>query len=187
MADPEITLGYFKVANVIGFHLNRNEDGWAWPGIKRIATIAHVHPRTVMRATAWLSDKGHMDVVKIRKGERNLPNRYRPILKTAAASKSGAKAMSLGSGKAMSLGSGAAMSPAPPTEPPTEPRIPIKISASTDVDALAGNDQKRSEGSGIRERKGSEASERPTATPERPVGPRAASQETSTAIAAAAS
>jgi hypothetical protein len=173
MADPEITLAYLKVAIAIGIHLNRKERGWAWPGIQRIATIAHVHPRTVMRATAYLSDMGHMEVEKKRKGKRNFANRYRPILKRATASRSGTTAMSLGSGKAVSLGSGVAMSPEPLTEPLTQHRIPINISASTGVDALVTNEQVENEESGIRERKGSEAVEKPAATPVRPETARA--------------
>ena len=106
MADPDISFSCLKVAIAIGFHLNRNEGGWAWPGMQKIAAITHVHPRTVMRATAWLSDMGHMEVVRTRNGKRNLANRYRPILKRATASRSGATVMSLGSGKAMSLGGG---------------------------------------------------------------------------------
>lgn len=166
MADPQISFGCFKVAIAIGFHLNRNEGGWAWPGIQRIAKIAHVHPRTVMRATAWMSDMGHMEIKKTRKGKRNLANRYRPILKQATASRSGATAMSRGSAKAVSLGSGAAMSPEPLTEPLSEPRIPIRISAPTGVGALPRNDQGGNEGRGIRERKGNEADDSPTTRPE---------------------
>ena len=164
IADPEISSSRLRVAIAIGFHLNRKEGGWAWPGIQRIATIAHVHPRTVMRATAWLSDMGHMEVEKTRKGKRNLPNRYRPILKQATASRSGTTATSLGSGKAVSLGSDKAMSPEPLTEPLTEPPILINISAPTGVGVLPRNDQVRSQGSGIRERKGSKAVEKPTPT-----------------------
>ena len=167
MADPEIQLSYLKVAIAIGFHLNRTKGGWAWPGINRIATIARVHPRTVIRATAWLSDRGHMRVVRTRKGKRNLSNRYLPTLRQANAGRSGATVMSLGSGKAMSLGGGLAMSPKPLTEPLTEHPIPIILSASTSVDELADNDQIENEGSGIRERKESGAAERPAATRER--------------------
>jgi hypothetical protein len=171
MADPEIQLSYLKVAIAIGFHLNRNKGGWAWPGIKKIATIADVHPRTVIRATAWLSDRGHMRVVRTRNGKRNLANRYLPTLRQANASRSGATVMSRGSGKVMSLGNGATMSPEPLTEPLTEPRIPIRISAPTGVGVLPRNDQVGSRGSGIREKIGSEAVEKPM--PARPETARA--------------
>jgi hypothetical protein len=112
-------------------------------------------------------DVGHMEVVRTRKAKRNLANRYRPILKRATATRSGATAMSRGSGKTMSLGSGVAMSPEPLTEPLTEPHIPIRISAPTGVGALPRNDQGGNEGSGIRKGKGSEADDSPTVRPER--------------------
>jgi hypothetical protein len=151
IADADLTVSILKVALAIGFHLNRNRGGWAWPGIQTIAKIAHVDRRTVMRATAWLSDRGHLQVVRTRLGQRNLANHYRPILKQTAASAPGPVAMSLGSGKAMSVGGGRAMSPKPLTEPLTEPHIPINISAPTGV----GADE-----SETRQKKGSERIER---------------------------
>src|SRR5690242_16347744 len=78
MADPEVQLSHLKVVIVIGEHLNR-DSGQAWPGIRRIADIAHIHPRTVIRAVEWLTGRGHMRKEKTRRGSRNLPNRYTPM------------------------------------------------------------------------------------------------------------
>ena len=58
------------------------------------------------------------------------------------------------------------MRPEPYIKPLNEPHIPINISAPTDVGALPRNDH-GGRGSGIRERKGSEADDSPTVRPER--------------------
>ena len=74
MADPKIQLSHLKVVNVIGEHVNR-DSGQAFPGIKRIAAIAHLNPRTVIRAIKWLDARGHLRVDRVRKCSRNLANR----------------------------------------------------------------------------------------------------------------
>src|SRR5262245_3559245 len=99
MADPELNLSELKVVIVIGEHLNR-ESGQAWPGIRRIAGIACLHPRTVIRAVEWLTDRGHMRKERKRKGRHNLANRYTPILRRAATVGNIGESMSLGSGTA---------------------------------------------------------------------------------------
>ena len=158
MADPAIKLSQLKVAITIGFHLNRNKGGSAWPGIRTIAKIAHIDPRTVMRAIPRLESQGHLRVTRTRKGERNLANNYRPILERASV------ACATPRGIIVPTRRGIAVSPKPLSEPLTEPPILINISAPTGVGG---------ERSGIRERKGSNPIEKPTATPERLESPRA--------------
>src|SRR5262245_40466506 len=84
LADPKLGFSHLKVAMVIGWHFNRNQGGKAWPGINRIAEIAHVDRRTVMRAVQWLEEHGWLKVTRRPKGKRNLPNEYLPVLKGEA-------------------------------------------------------------------------------------------------------
>ena len=60
LADPKIEFSHFRVATVIGWHMNRNRGGVAWPGIKTIAKIACIDRRTVMRAIRWLEARDHL-------------------------------------------------------------------------------------------------------------------------------
>ena len=83
MADPKIEHGALKVALAIGFHFNRSKGGMAWPGTNTIADIAHIGRMTVFRAVRKLEERGHLQVMRTRKGRRNLPNRYVPVLKQA--------------------------------------------------------------------------------------------------------
>lgn len=143
MADPKLTLSQLKVAIAIGFHFNRNQGGTAWPGIAKIADVACVDRRTVIRATKPLVDRGHLQKTKGRKGLRNLPNRYLPLLK-----RNGNIALSV------PPPSGIAVSPEPYTEPLSEPNIPISISATSgDVVALKKGDFRKA-----RKRKNPQAS-----------------------------
>ena len=57
--------------------------------------------------------------------------------------------MSPPSGATMSPPSGVAMSPKPLTEPPSEPRIPINISAPTSVDVEKGDFRRGSKLKGV--------------------------------------
>jgi hypothetical protein len=142
MADPKLTLSQLKVAISIGFHFNRNQGGQAWPGIAKIAEVACVDRRTVIRANESLVDRGHLQKTKGRKGLRNLPNRYLPLLK-----RNGNIALPVPppSGIATPPPSGRAVSPEPYTEPLSEPNIPISISATSgDVVALKKGDFRKS-------------------------------------------
>jgi hypothetical protein len=40
IADPGLKSSYFRVAWAIACHMNRNENGWAWPGFNRLAEKA---------------------------------------------------------------------------------------------------------------------------------------------------
>jgi hypothetical protein len=145
MADPEIEFSYFRVATVIGWHMNRSKGAVAWPGINTIASIACIHRTTVMRATDWLEQRGHLSVTRSRKGKRNLANHYRAILQAERKN-----VVRLPSSTVTLLPSSTAMRPEPYTEPLTEPHIPIRIS-----DAPRGACDNRIQGreeSGIRER-----------------------------------
>src|SRR5262245_50563474 len=146
MADPQIQFSDFKVAAVIGFHMNRNKGGRAWPGIRTIARIACVDPRTVMRSIRRLEACGHMRVTRARKGKRNLPNQYLPALKKPATIMEGATPR----GIAVSPPRGIAVSPEPYTEPLSEPHTPISISAAAGTAAL-NRKKEAEEGSGNRE------------------------------------
>jgi hypothetical protein len=123
MADSELQHSHLKVALALGFHFNRARGGEAWPGVATIAKIACVDRSTVFRATRLLADRGHLNVTRTRKGRRNLPNRYMPLLTNA-------KAMQPPSGTVVQPPSGIAMTPEPYIEPSIEPHIPIDISAT---------------------------------------------------------
>src|SRR5262249_216057 len=107
MADPKIEFSHFKVATVIGWHMNRNKGGVAWPGILTIGRIASIHPRTAIRAIERLEERGHLQVTRTRRGKRKLPNRYLPLLKhhRDVIVPEQPQPMSLGSGIAMPVGS----------------------------------------------------------------------------------
>jgi hypothetical protein len=143
LADPKIEFSHFRVATVIGWHMNRSKGGVAWPGIKTIASIACIDRRTVMRAIKWLEAGKHLSVTRTRKGKRNLANRYVPLLKQR-------HAMSLGRGIATPPPRGIAMSPEPYTEPLTEPHIRINISATSRDVAVNEDSQQGKEERGIR-------------------------------------
>lgn len=147
MADPQIQFSDFKVAAVIGFHMNRNKGGRAWPGIRTIARIACVDPRTVMRSIRRLEACGHVHVTRARKGKRNLPNQYLPALKKPATIMEGATPR----GIAVSPPRGIAVSPEPYTEPLSEPHTPISISAAVGTAAALNGKKAAEEGSGNRE------------------------------------
>jgi hypothetical protein len=123
MADQALQLGHLKVALAIGFHFNRNRGGEAWPGVAKIANIACVGRSTVFRATRLLAERGHLHVTRTKKGRRNLPNRYMPLLTNA-------KAMKPPSVITVKPPSVIATAPEPYTEPLIEPPIPINISAT---------------------------------------------------------
>lgn len=150
MADPKIEFSHFRVATVIGWHMNRSRGGVAWPGIKTIAKIACIDRRTVMRAIKWLEARDHLGVTRTRKGKRNLANRYLPSLKQRSCIANDAPAMPPGRGIARPPSRGTAMSPEPYTEPLTEPPIRINISA-TSGDVAVHKDSQRARGeNGIR-------------------------------------
>ena len=81
IADPTMKPAYFRVAWAIACHMNRNKNGWAWPGINRIAKKAGVDRSTAIRASNWMEARGHLRIVRTRRGELNDPNSYRPIVK----------------------------------------------------------------------------------------------------------
>ena len=122
----------------------------AWPGTNTIAAIAHIGRMTVFRAVRKLEERGHLQVTRTRKGRRNLPNRYVPLLKRANDNRDAVVPPSI---TAMRPPGTIAMVPEPYTEPLTEPHIPIKLSDATSV-AFDNNSaaSKGSEERGIRER-----------------------------------
>ena len=150
LADPKIEFSHFRVATVIGWHMNRSRGGVAWPGIKTIAKIACIDRRTVMRAIRWLEARDHLGVTRARKGKRNLANRYLPTLQQRGRVANDAPAMSPGRGTTTPPPRGIAMSPEPYTEPLTEPPIRINISATSSDVAVHKGSQQGKEESGIR-------------------------------------
>jgi hypothetical protein len=150
LADPKIEFSHFRVATVIGWHMNRSRGGVAWPGIKTIAKIACIDRRTVMRAIRWLEARDHLGVTRARKGKRNLANRYLPTLQQRGRVANDAlPCHQVGAQLRHHLG-GIAMSPEPYTEPLTEPPIRINISATSSDVAVHKGSQQGKEESGIR-------------------------------------
>lgn len=84
IADPGLKSSYFRVAWAIACHMNRNENGWAWPGFNRLAEKAGLKRRATIYAVNWMESRGHLRIVRKRNGDRNDPNHYRPILKAEA-------------------------------------------------------------------------------------------------------
>jgi hypothetical protein len=84
IADPDLTAGDLRVAIAITFHMNRQQDGLAWPGMARLAALTRTSLSTVIRATKRLEVRGHLRVIRSRAGKKRGLNRYQPILKRAA-------------------------------------------------------------------------------------------------------
>jgi hypothetical protein len=90
IADPEITLGFLRVAIALSLNFNRKEfnsgNGLvAFPGIERtLAPLTGLSTRTVIRAIKWFEARGHMRIERRRSGKKNLVNRYHPLRKTVA-------------------------------------------------------------------------------------------------------
>lgn len=72
--DPEVSATAFRVAFIIGSHLNR-ETGLAWPAVPTIAAEACLSLSAAKRALAALVNGGHL-VVETDRG-RGRSNRYR--------------------------------------------------------------------------------------------------------------
>ena len=161
MADPKIEHGALKVALAIGFHFNRSKGGMAWPGTNTIADIAHIGRMTVFRAVRKLEEHGHLQVTRTRKGRRNLPNRYMPLLKRAADNRNDHVTLRdevrLPSTIAVRPPSTIAVIPEPYTEPLTEPHIPIRISTTSGDVAVHKKSQQGKEERGIRGSEGARA------------------------------
>jgi hypothetical protein len=77
----DIPASVLKVALAIGWHLNRDKGGVAWPGIRRLSELTSLVPSTVSWAVKWLEKHQHLHVERRRNGKRNLPNLYRPLLR----------------------------------------------------------------------------------------------------------
>jgi hypothetical protein len=84
IADPDLTAGDLRVAIAITFHMNRQQDGLAWPGMARLATLTRTSLSTVIRATKRLEVRGHLRVIRSRAGGKRGLNHYHPMLKRAA-------------------------------------------------------------------------------------------------------
>jgi Helix-turn-helix domain len=76
--DPDLEKSDFKVAFVIGDHINR--DGEAWPGLETIAEESAITKVTVIAAVRRLTDAGWLAVEPGRAGSGH-SNRYRLTLK----------------------------------------------------------------------------------------------------------
>jgi hypothetical protein len=84
IADPDLTAGDLRVAIAITFHMNRQQDGLAWPGMARLAALTRTSLSTVVRATKHLEARGHLRVIRSRAGGKRGLNHYHPMLKRAA-------------------------------------------------------------------------------------------------------
>ncbi len=76
--DVETAAAEFRVAYVIGQHLNR-KTRTAWPTLQTLANILQTNERVIRRAVAALVARGHL-AVTVQRG-RHKPNIYRPIIK----------------------------------------------------------------------------------------------------------
>src|SRR5262245_11820964 len=84
LADKTVLISDLKVAIAIGWHMNRNRGGEAWPGIRTLATLTALSKPTVIGATRRLESNGHVSIVRSRSGNRRNANRYKPVLKASA-------------------------------------------------------------------------------------------------------
>ena len=80
VGDRAISLSAIKVAVAISWHMNRQKNGLAWPGMSRLSKLTGLHQITVVRAVQWLEQQNHMQVMRTftRAGRGN--NRYMPTL-----------------------------------------------------------------------------------------------------------
>jgi hypothetical protein len=77
--DPSLEKSDFKIAFVIGDHVNRT-SGEAWPALETIADECSVKKDTVIAAVRRLTNAGYLAVDPGRAG-RGMSNHYRLILK----------------------------------------------------------------------------------------------------------
>ena len=77
--DPDLEKSDFKIAFVIGDHINRDK-GEAWPALETIAEECAVTKATVIAAVRRLTDAGYLAVDPGRAG-RGHSSRYRRVLK----------------------------------------------------------------------------------------------------------
>lgn len=82
-SNPKYSQRAKIVATVISWHLNRNT--WeAWPSYSTLARLTCLSPRTCKRAVKELAAGRDLSVQRRSVGgKKNLPNRYRPVLRSA--------------------------------------------------------------------------------------------------------
>jgi hypothetical protein len=156
ISDPALTFVTVRVGLVISWHMNRKNEGLAFPGMTRLAAMARTTPRTVIRATKRLEDGGHLRILRTRREKRRGLNRYTPLLrfeqKAHNPSPPSDQATSLPSDRAVSPPSDQAVSHKPLREPLTKPpNEPLSYKASVSTDAVSREAQEN--GSGEEERK----------------------------------
>ena len=80
-ADKSLPAGALRVALAISAHMNRKQNGLAWPGYKRLQRILGIGRSTVIRSVKRFEKAGHLSVKRQRNGSKNAPNEYQPKLK----------------------------------------------------------------------------------------------------------
>jgi hypothetical protein len=80
-ADKSLTNGTKNVAAMIGLHMNRGQHGLAYPGFGLLAKLTGLCRRTIIRAVKALERAGHVVITRSRRGSKNNPNEYQPVLK----------------------------------------------------------------------------------------------------------
>ena len=78
-ADPEVSPLGFKLAYIIGQHINR-ETGEAWPTQMTLANMTGATDRGIRKQLAKLNSSGHLLITS--GGGRHVANRYRIALNT---------------------------------------------------------------------------------------------------------
>jgi hypothetical protein len=140
VADRKLFDSDLRVALAIGWHLNRDKKGWAWPGMRTLAKLTGLSKKTVVLATGRLEARGYLRIVRGRKGNRRLANQYLPTLTNAGLHHAlGGDHVVYSRGDHGGLPQGL---PEPLTEPLKQPPIPINIgNVSRDVVVNEGSRQ----------------------------------------------
>ena len=155
VADRNLLDSDLRVALAIGWHLNRDKKGWAWPGMRTLAKLTSFSKKTVVLATGRLEAKGYLRIVRSRKGNRRVANHYLPTLVNAARQHApGGDHVVYSRGDHGGLLQGL---PEPLTEPLKQPPIPINI-GSDEIAVMkisAGNEEKKEDTPGREREKNS--------------------------------